>query len=77
MNGLSVILVVALFAVNGIFALGKTENVYVEPETDKIFPGKTSFENDQMYNAKDVAEMVPARDFTIGSMTGQSLAVSE
>lgn len=83
MKGLLVILVVVLITISGTFASEiSDENVNVETElsffeTDKHFPGAASLVDDQ-YNFEDNNndELVPAREFTIGRMTGQSLAVS-
>lgn len=55
--------VVALSAISEVFA---SEN----------FSGRASFNDEIVLNAKNDFDLVPAREFTIGSLTGQSLAVS-
>lgn len=71
MIGISLLLVAAFITCNGFSEIAKTI------ENDKGLMGKVSIENYHFNDVQDESDMVPAREFTIGSLTGQSLAVSE
>lgn len=82
MNGLSVIFVAVAIAINGIFALDHTidneGNVsnQLNFHTDESLPGKASLVDNVNFDEKNVEPIVPAREFTIGRLTTNSLAVS-
>lgn len=79
MHGTTVILFVAIFAMNGLS--GNSQAVKVAPgpftyQPEKALPSQAAVFEINSKAAKNITELLPANDFSVGNLTRNSLVIS-